>query len=127
MTANLKSGIIFQSVFRAPLNSPQNGAGVEFFNVTHKASEANSGCIPFYCPVSQLHWHCLALSLKCTGTVKRRVLQKRTWVLLDIIYDGNISEMGHSGLKNVFGPLNQALRLFVLFIVFGAQLNCDQG
>ena len=57
MTANLKSGIIFQSVFRAPHNSPQNGAGVEFFNVTHKASEANSGCIPLYCPVSQLHWH----------------------------------------------------------------------
>ena len=40
MTANLKSGMIFQSVFRAPHNSPQNGAGVEFFNVTHKASEA---------------------------------------------------------------------------------------
>ena len=54
-------------------------------------------------------------------------MQKRTWVLLDIIYDGNIGEMGHSGLKNVFGPLNQALRLFELFIVFGAQLNCDQG
>ena len=55
-------------------NSDRNGAGVEFFNLTNKASEANSGCIfSFHCPVSQLHWHCLALSYNCTDTVNKNV------------------------------------------------------